>query len=188
MVNISPLSIFGNPVDMLKMKICVNLQVVSAVSSIRSHDNKINSVRFIEPSICVWLNGIKDAEKPIWKKLWNKASLRYCTDGAANYIIKRSSDLKLPSVVSGDFDSIEETTKQFLEKKVRVIEMPDQDKTDLTKCLELILIDTTLSELGVHRILIDQKLITGKSGIVPFCQIPTIATTRGFKWELSKPL
>uniref|UniRef100_A0A914BX22 Thiamine diphosphokinase n=1 Tax=Acrobeloides nanus TaxID=290746 RepID=A0A914BX22_9BILA len=46
--------------------------------------------------------------------------------------------LKWPTILSGDFDSISMETKELFTSHSAVIETPDQDKTDLTKCLEIV--------------------------------------------------
>ncbi|GMT18524.1 hypothetical protein PFISCL1PPCAC_9821, partial [Pristionchus fissidentatus] len=93
------------------------------------------------PSVCIWLNGSPQSERPQWKQLWNSAELRACTDGGANLIVHRvkSSDLLPPTLISGDMDSISpETSKYFQSIECEMLPTPDQDKTDLTKCLELV--------------------------------------------------
>ncbi|KAK6742968.1 hypothetical protein RB195_010314 [Necator americanus] len=92
----------------------------------------------LENNVCVWLNGAPEAERPIWVKLWNTAQRRYCTDGGANRIMARNQELSFPDVVVGDMDSILTTVTENLRHRSLLIHTPDQDKTDLTKCLEYI--------------------------------------------------
>lgn len=45
----------------------------------------------------------------------------------------------MPDLIVGDFDSIlGETYDYFVNKKVRMVKTPDQNRTDLTKCLSFI--------------------------------------------------
>ncbi|GMS87916.1 hypothetical protein PENTCL1PPCAC_10091, partial [Pristionchus entomophagus] len=93
------------------------------------------------PTCCVWLNGLRASERPLWRPLWNAAELRACTDGGANLILDRvrSSDLLAPSLISGDMDSITAEANEYFGKSAcEIVATPDQDKTDLTKCLELV--------------------------------------------------
>nr|CDJ84735.1 Thiamin pyrophosphokinase domain containing protein [Haemonchus contortus] len=92
----------------------------------------------LDDNVCVWLNGSPDAERPIWTRLWNSSKKRYCTDGGANRVVKRTPKLASPDVVLGDMDSIQSEVAEALRPTTRLIDAPDQDKTDLTKCLEFI--------------------------------------------------
>ncbi|KJH46967.1 thiamine diphosphokinase [Dictyocaulus viviparus] len=173
-------------------------------------------------NICVWLNGARESERPIWSKLWNNAEKRYCTDGGANQVVNRDQKLRPPDVVVGDMDSILPMVKDGLKLTTLLIHTPDQNKTDLTKCLEgarvvllggtsgrfdhvlaainSMLYSTTLMTQevfclegenltfvlneGEHYIKVDQKLITGTCGVIPFCQKTTVVTMTGFRWNL----
>uniref|UniRef100_A0A0N4XIA1 Thiamin pyrophosphokinase 1 (inferred by orthology to a C. elegans protein) n=1 Tax=Nippostrongylus brasiliensis TaxID=27835 RepID=A0A0N4XIA1_NIPBR len=72
--------------------------------------------------------------RPIWIRLWNRAEKRYCTDGGANRVVNQ--ELAPPEVVVGDMDSIMSTVADGLRSTTLLVHAPDQDKTDLTKCLE----------------------------------------------------
>ncbi|GMR39833.1 hypothetical protein PMAYCL1PPCAC_10028, partial [Pristionchus mayeri] len=94
------------------------------------------------PTCCFWLNGAPTSERPLWRSLWNSATLRACTDGGANLIVDRvrASELLAPSLISGDMDSISPEAMLFFggRSDCEILNTPDQDKTDLTKCLELV--------------------------------------------------
>ncbi|EYB86683.1 hypothetical protein Y032_0275g1070 [Ancylostoma ceylanicum] len=89
-------------------------------------------------NVCIWLNGAVEAERPSWARLWNVAQKRYSTDGGANRIVGREPELAPPDVVLGDMDSILSIVAEGLKSRCLLVHAPDQDKTDLTKCLEYI--------------------------------------------------
>ncbi|KAE9549982.1 hypothetical protein FO519_006802 [Halicephalobus sp. NKZ332] len=83
------------------------------------------------------VNSPPECQADCWKKIWEEGHSRFATDGAANFLKKFCENgLKLPDLITGDFDSIEDETKNFfLEKKVEVYETKDQNFTDMTKIL-----------------------------------------------------
>ncbi|CAI4231126.1 unnamed protein product [Auanema sp. JU1783] len=87
---------------------------------------------------CLYLNG-KPVETPIWRSLWNNSKIRAATDGALSLIIERDSFL-LPTFVGGDFDSVKEEDVVLAEKEnIEIMHLPDENKTDMTKVLEVLL-------------------------------------------------
>ncbi|XP_071846940.1 thiamine pyrophosphokinase 1-like isoform X2 [Apostichopus japonicus] len=75
--------------------------------------------------------------------LWEQSSLQAVTDGANNslYELMKAENTTrfVPDLVTGDFDSIREEVKSFMEEKgSKIIHTPDQDKTDFRKCLEIV--------------------------------------------------
>ncbi|ELU17046.1 hypothetical protein CAPTEDRAFT_168987 [Capitella teleta] len=85
-------------------------------------------------------------EVSCFKRLWSKAVLKACTDGAINrlYGCKDLDQLKyVPDFISGDFDSAKkEVLEHYRNLGSEIHPTPDQDATDFTKCLGL-----TLSKL-----------------------------------------
>uniref|UniRef100_A0A6Q2Z500 Thiamine pyrophosphokinase n=1 Tax=Esox lucius TaxID=8010 RepID=A0A6Q2Z500_ESOLU len=95
-------------------------------------------------------------EKAYLRALWSKAVLRACADGAANHlydITAGQQDSFLPDYISGDFDSITAEVKAFYaEKKCQLVETADQDLTDFTKCLAIMVEEIKRRQLQVDTI------------------------------------
>ncbi|CAH1241030.1 TPK1 [Branchiostoma lanceolatum] len=74
--------------------------------------------------------------------LWSKAVLKAVTDGGVNRlfnITKPNTESWIPDLITGDFDSASPENLQFYKNKCsEVICTPDQDYTDFTKCLQLV--------------------------------------------------
>ncbi|XP_039982547.1 thiamin pyrophosphokinase 1 isoform X3 [Xiphias gladius] len=88
--------------------------------------------------------------------LWNKALLRACADGAANHLYNITAgdcNSFLPDYISGDFDSITAEVKAFyVDKRCKLIETADQDLTDYSKCLAIMVDEILRRQLQVDAI------------------------------------
>lgn len=95
-------------------------------------------------------------DKDYLHTLWDKALLKACADGAANHLYDITAGHRqsfLPDYISGDFDSITAEVKAFYsEKKCRLIETADQDLTDFTKCLSIMVEEIKKRQLQVDTI------------------------------------
>lgn len=80
------------------------------------------------------------------KLIKQTASARCCVDGGSNrwrqFLLKHKNienTLKPPDLISGDFDSITEETKNYFNNPItQYIHTPDQNATDFTKAIKLI--------------------------------------------------
>lgn len=104
------------------------------------------------PPICTWLNALHGIHLRFgqcfafdWQlsfRLWNGASIRSTIDGGTDrwleFVKTEAIDAspKFPDIVSGDFDSIQQSTLALCkENGSEVVPTPDQDFTDFEKGL-----------------------------------------------------
>ncbi|XP_045765458.1 thiamin pyrophosphokinase 1 isoform X2 [Maniola jurtina] len=92
----------------------------------------------------VVLNRTISQNEEVIKKVWNNASLRITVDGGTvhwdRFVNSLSENdqtiMKIPDLITGDFDSITEDVLQKYKKKgCKTIHTPDQSHTDFTKAL-----------------------------------------------------
>uniref|UniRef100_A0A4W5PV55 Thiamin pyrophosphokinase 1 n=1 Tax=Hucho hucho TaxID=62062 RepID=A0A4W5PV55_9TELE len=115
--------------------------------------------------------------------------LRACADGAANHLYDITAgqrDSFLPDYISGDFDSITAEVKAFYtEKKCRLIETADQELTDFTKCLAIMVDEIKKQQLQDmrHRLGVNTGLEGKWCSLIPIGG-PCRTHTTGLKWNL----
>ncbi|CAG8605811.1 4090_t:CDS:2 [Paraglomus brasilianum] len=79
-----------------------------------------------------------------FEPLWKQSLLKICADGGANRIYDAfvgSNKLSeyIPDYICGDNDSLRDDVREYyLSKGTIIINNPDQDETDLMKCIEVI--------------------------------------------------
>jgi thiamine pyrophosphokinase len=89
----------------------------------------------------IFLNNQKSIPHPMFGLLWKNSYPIAFVDGFANQIYAESTrDNYTPQLLTGDFDSISTAALKYYKSKssVTVIETPDQDETDFTKCLRIV--------------------------------------------------
>ncbi|KAF6769282.1 hypothetical protein AHF37_12231 [Paragonimus kellicotti] len=94
----------------------------------------------------------------------------------------------LPQFVTGDFDSIKDDALEYYRSKnsVQVIETPDQNETDFTKCIR-ILNEFIQNKPGQHTIYANTGFEGKHIGLIPVGK-PCTVTTRGLMWNLEDQL
>ncbi|XP_018557539.1 thiamin pyrophosphokinase 1 isoform X8 [Lates calcarifer] len=122
--------------------------------------------------------------------LWRKALLRACADGAANHLYNITAGecgSFLPDYISGDFDSITAEVKAFYaDKGCKLIETANQDLTDFTKCLAIMVeeIQNRKLQQGSHRLGVNTGLEGDWCSLIPVGG-PCQTITTGLKWNLN---
>ncbi|KAI0232761.1 thiamine pyrophosphokinase 1 [Lamellibrachia satsuma] len=94
------------------------------------------------------------------KCLWKKALLKVAVDGALDHL---HSCKHLPlathqlDLITGDFDSVQPKLLQYYKDQgCEVIETPDQDYTDFTKCLTIV-----IERIKTHQLKVDSIVAYG---------------------------
>uniref|UniRef100_A0A0K0EYV9 Thiamine diphosphokinase n=1 Tax=Strongyloides venezuelensis TaxID=75913 RepID=A0A0K0EYV9_STRVS len=99
-------------------------------------------IDYLGETVVVWLNSpiSEKSDIKLYSHIWNKAMLRYCTDGSSNLVAEYQEkySLKDPNFIIGDFDSISDYSKQYFKDKSQFVHTPNQDYTDFSKTLEQI--------------------------------------------------
>lgn len=76
------------------------------------------------------------------------ADLRVGVDGGARHLLRQGI---LPHVVTGDFDSLTESERDYLHRRgTRIVPTPDQDYTDCDKALRHVLTHEGIGSLRLH--------------------------------------
>ncbi|XP_074918703.1 thiamine pyrophosphokinase 1 isoform X4 [Chelonoidis abingdonii] len=92
-----------------------------------------------------------------------------------------------PDYISGDFDSILLEVKEYYKVKgCELIETPDQDFTDFTKCLQIL--QKKIEEKGLqgkHKLYVNTGLESKWCGLIPVGNPCDNVTTMGLKWNLT---
>ncbi|KAG0729432.1 thiamine pyrophosphokinase 1 [Chionoecetes opilio] len=133
------------------------------------------------PYAVVLLNkGVSEANLKEVSQWWRNAKVRLCVDGATNTFHRLMQQQQveqeqvdsstsasivtsngchgpcpLPDVISGDFDSVwPDLLKLYAAKGVRIVPTPDQDETDFTKALRVLVSLLKEQQTGVSHILV----------------------------------
>ncbi|XP_078274506.1 thiamine pyrophosphokinase 1 isoform X2 [Rhinoraja longicauda] len=125
-----------------------------------------------------------------FQRLWSKAVFRACVDGGANQLYEHTKGRQerfLPNFISGDFDSIKPDVKEFYKAKdCEIIDTMDQDFTDFTKSLQILIQKIKEQGLkGYHRLCVNTGLEAKWCGLIPVGNRCNNVTTTGLKWNLT---
>ncbi|CAH8490550.1 unnamed protein product [Schistosoma turkestanicum] len=111
----------------------------------------------------IYLNHPTFLPKTLFERLWKNAYPVAFVDGFANQIYEDVNyrDNYFPHFLTGDFDSIQPEVLEFYRstKNVSVIETPDQDETDFTKCVR-----TIISNIKQNNVKVDVLVAVQMSG------------------------
>ncbi|XP_038058379.1 thiamin pyrophosphokinase 1-like [Patiria miniata] len=92
------------------------------------------------------------------KVLWSRSVLKAVADGGSNRLYEcmmGNHQSYIPDLITGDFDSIRpEILLYYKRRGAKIIQTPDQDYTDFTKCLRLVLDTIQCNKLSVDTIVV----------------------------------
>lgn len=137
------------------------LRYTIACNMFREHvpNNIVHPTKFDLPYALTILNQPLDSFGDKLYNLWDNAVLRATTDGGTNrlyeYVLSSGKQLDsyIPDFINGDFDSINQEIKNFYQAKgCEIIPTPDQDHTDFTKCVQLVLSKAKERNIQLHHI------------------------------------
>lgn len=81
---------------------------------------------------------LNETQCTLLSKQWALSKLRVTVDGGSNRLFKSLPEFA-PDLITGDLDSIDRIVqKEYEDRGAVVIQTPDQDETDFTKCLRVI--------------------------------------------------
>ncbi|XP_025080714.1 thiamin pyrophosphokinase 1-like isoform X1 [Pomacea canaliculata] len=116
-------------------------------------------MRVLKPLSCLIPGAVKNVcliilnrplERSLVKHVWSCSLFKAVSDGAADKLLECMEDENekfTPDLISGDFDSATKSVIDYYKQKsVKIIETPDQDETDFTKCLRIAIKETKSKE------------------------------------------
>ncbi|KAL7012283.1 hypothetical protein ACKWTF_014743 [Chironomus riparius] len=126
---------------------------------IKHHPSKIINLNDIKDSklkyAFVVLNRPIEADAKLIEELWNHSAINITVDGGTNRWLswlrkhKLQDKLKHPTLITGDLDSIKDESLDYF-SRTKIIQTPDQDATDFTKCLRVL--EPFINELSISYI------------------------------------
>jgi thiamine pyrophosphokinase len=100
--------------------------------------NKVMSAKNGNKNVLIVLNNVL-TDVGLLDLLWGINGCKIFADGGSNRMFDLDKEKYIPDYIIGDLDSISDTAyKHYLSKKVEIKKIPDQDNTDLGKCLDFI--------------------------------------------------
>ncbi|XP_022088400.1 thiamin pyrophosphokinase 1-like isoform X2 [Acanthaster planci] len=92
------------------------------------------------------------------KLVWSRSVLKAAADGGSNRLYEcmmGNHQSYIPDLVTGDFDSIRPEVLLYYQRRgAKIIETPDQNYTDFTKCLRIVLDTLECNTLKVEAVVV----------------------------------